>query len=51
MNCVDVQGFNLTILVDFDPEGDGVVQSSDEGSDSQESNDERLETEHYVEVG
>lgn len=41
----------MLILADFDPEEDGAVESDDEGSSSQESNDERLGTEHYVAVG
>jgi len=44
--------FHLLIFADFDPEEDRAVESNDdEGSDSQESNDERLGTEHYIEIG
>jgi hypothetical protein len=47
----DMQGLYLLILADFDPEENVAVDSDDEGSDPQESSDEQLGTEHYVEVG
>ncbi len=51
LNLIDLQVSHLLNTADFDPEEDVAVQSSNEGSDSQESSDERLGTEHYVEVG
>jgi hypothetical protein len=43
--------FVLTLYIDFDPEENGASHSSDEGSDSQQSDDGLIGTEHYVEVG
>jgi hypothetical protein len=51
MNWIGILGFHLLICVDFDPEEDRAVESNDEWSASQESSEERLGTEHYVEVG
>ena len=41
----------LLILADIDPEENVRVESSDEGSDSQDSHDDVAGTEHYTEVG
>lgn len=46
-----VKYVQLLILIDMDPEEDVAAESSDEGSDSQESHDDLAGTEHYVEVG
>jgi hypothetical protein len=41
----------LTLYVDFDPEENRAPQSSDDGSDFQDDDDDLIGTEHYVEVG